>query len=113
MKRNAEEPAVSVAMTPVPSSPAPPTPEKRAKRPAPPAESAAPPARFVAAAPVAFELAPPEHPTGDQIRERAYFIYLSRDGGPGDPNADWLRAERELIAERAKSRVRRIDRSSQ
>jgi hypothetical protein len=31
------------------------------------------------------------------IRERAYFIYLERGGAPGDPQADWLRAERELF----------------
>lgn len=34
--------------------------------------------------------------TDEQIRERAYFIYLERNGGPGDPIADWHQAEREL-----------------
>ncbi len=35
-------------------------------------------------------------PTAEEIRCRAYEIYLARDGAPGDPNADWLQAEREL-----------------
>ncbi len=35
-------------------------------------------------------------PTKQQIRDRAYFIYLARDGRPGDPANDWLQAEREL-----------------
>lgn len=39
-------------------------------------------------------------PTVDQIRERAYLIYLNRAGRPGDPESDWLQAERELILER-------------
>jgi DUF2934 family protein len=29
------------------------------------------------------------------IRLRAYFLFLERNGQPGDPVADWLRAERE------------------
>ena len=34
----------------------------------------------------------------EQVRERAYRIYLSRlrEGVPGDPATDWLRAEQEL-----------------
>ena len=35
----------------------------------------------------------------EQIRLRAYEFYLQRDAAPGDPVADWLRAERELAAE--------------
>lgn len=33
-----------------------------------------------------------------QVRERAYQIYLARakEHVPGDPVSDWLRAEREL-----------------
>jgi hypothetical protein len=34
--------------------------------------------------------------TEQQIRERAYQIYLARNGRPGDPAADWAQAEREL-----------------
>jgi hypothetical protein len=30
------------------------------------------------------------------IRERAYYIYLERNGGPGDALGDWFRAEYEL-----------------
>lgn len=41
----------------------------------------------------------PTRPTKAQIRDRAYFIYLARDGAPGDPAADWTQAERELEAE--------------
>jgi Protein of unknown function (DUF2934) len=31
-----------------------------------------------------------------QIRERAYEIYLAREGQQGDQLSDWLAAEREL-----------------
>jgi hypothetical protein len=34
--------------------------------------------------------------TTDEIRERAYFIYSARNGGPGDEVGDWLKAEAEL-----------------
>ncbi len=34
--------------------------------------------------------------TEDQIRRRAYEIYLRRNGRPGDPRSDWLQAEAEL-----------------
>jgi hypothetical protein len=33
-----------------------------------------------------------------EIRQRAYEIYLSRNGAPGDAVADWLEAESELRA---------------
>lgn len=39
-------------------------------------------------------------PLVEQIRERAYFIYLSRGGENGDPVADWLQAEREVLGQR-------------
>ncbi len=32
-----------------------------------------------------------------EIRDRAYEIYLQRGGQPGDEVEDWLQAERELI----------------
>ena len=35
-------------------------------------------------------------PTQDDVRQRAYEIYLARNDRPGDPVADWLQAEREL-----------------
>ena len=49
-------------------------------------------------------VAPGTHPesrtrtTEEQIRQRAYEIYLSRlrEDVPGDPASDWLRAEQEL-----------------
>jgi len=44
-------------------------------------------------------------PAEEQIRLRAYQVYLERGGLPGDPVADWIRAERDLIAEAAKTRV--------
>lgn len=41
-----------------------------------------------------------DRPDADAIRVRAYQFYVERGGVPGDPVADWLRAEAELIAER-------------
>ncbi len=38
-------------------------------------------------------------PTEDQIRDRAFQIFLARNGAPGDARSDWLQAERELINE--------------
>lgn len=38
-------------------------------------------------------------PTDEQVRERAFHIFLARNGAPGDPTADWLQAERELTTE--------------
>jgi hypothetical protein len=35
-------------------------------------------------------------PSHEEIRSRAYEIYLERDGLPGDELDDWLRAEAEL-----------------
>jgi hypothetical protein len=37
-----------------------------------------------------------EGPTEEQIRMRAYEIYLARNGAPGSPEADWRQAEEEL-----------------
>ena len=37
-------------------------------------------------------------PSPEEIALRAYHIYLERDGAPGNPHADWLRAEAELVA---------------
>lgn len=34
--------------------------------------------------------------TDAQIAERAYQIYLERNGADGDPVSDWLQAEQEL-----------------
>ena len=41
-------------------------------------------------------LASKAKPTHEQISLRAYEIYLERNGAPGDPHSDWLRAEAEL-----------------
>jgi hypothetical protein len=38
-------------------------------------------------------------PSEQQIRERAYEIFLRRNGGPGDARSDWVQAERELKEE--------------
>lgn len=35
-------------------------------------------------------------PTHEQIARRAYEIFMARDGQPGDPEQDWMQAEREL-----------------
>ena len=32
----------------------------------------------------------------EEIRRRAYELYLERNGAPGDPAMDWLTAEREV-----------------
>jgi len=37
-------------------------------------------------------------PTEAQIRQRAYEIYVSRNGAPGNPDWDWQQAELELRA---------------
>lgn len=37
-------------------------------------------------------------PTPEEIRERAYLIYLARGGADGRELDDWLQAERELKA---------------
>ena len=42
--------------------------------------------------------APKTNPTHEEIAFRAYEIYLERNGAPGDPRSDWLRAEAELSA---------------
>jgi len=46
-------------------------------------------------------------PTQDEIKARAFQIYMARNGKPGDPNADWLQAERELRAEKSKATPKR------
>jgi len=35
-------------------------------------------------------------PTTEQIRQRAYEIYIARNSAPGDELQDWLQAENEL-----------------
>ena len=37
-----------------------------------------------------------DSPRLEEIRIRAYEIYIERDGQPGDELSDWLQAEREL-----------------
>ena len=36
------------------------------------------------------------HPSEDEIRRRAYEIYVERGGTPGHELDDWIRSEREL-----------------
>ncbi|RMF75385.1 MAG: DUF2934 domain-containing protein [Planctomycetota bacterium] len=40
----------------------------------------------------------PTRPPVEHVRERAYYIYLERQCAPGDPVADWIRAEQELAS---------------
>ncbi len=47
-------------------------------------------------------------PTEDEIRQRAHEIYLSRSGAPGNAEVDWLQAEIELRARKAKARPDRV-----
>ena len=42
-------------------------------------------------------------PSHEEIALRAYHIFLERNGAPGDPHSDWLRAEAELTASSKKS----------
>lgn len=37
-----------------------------------------------------------QHPTREQIEQRAYEIFAARGGDPGRELDDWLQAEREL-----------------
>ena len=39
----------------------------------------------------------------ENIRRRAYELYLDRGGEPGHDLADWLQAERELTADQSKA----------
>ena len=41
-------------------------------------------------------------PTEEQVRARAFQIYLARNGAPGDAHSDWVQAERELTKELSK-----------
>jgi hypothetical protein len=41
------------------------------------------------------------NPSQEQIRVRAYEIFLRRGGSPGSPESDWLLAESELREETA------------
>jgi hypothetical protein len=54
-------------------------------------------------------------PSHEEIRRRAYEIYLERNGHPGDALDDWLRAERGLqkvaVFKRAWNRLEQRDRS--
>lgn len=34
-----------------------------------------------------------------RVQEKAYWLYLQRNGKPGDPRADWIEAERLVRAE--------------
>ena len=38
-----------------------------------------------------------------KIQLRAYEIYLERNGAPGNPLEDWVRAEREVLQKARKS----------
>lgn len=37
--------------------------------------------------------------TPERVRDRAYFIFLARAGRPGNPESDWIQAEKELSTE--------------
>lgn len=42
------------------------------------------------------QVLPPRRPTGEQIAQRAYELYLARGRVDGHDREDWARAEREL-----------------
>lgn len=47
----------------------------------------------------------PKISTHDKIAVRAYEIYLERNGAPGNPLEDWVRAEGEILATAKRKRV--------
>jgi hypothetical protein len=47
---------------------------------------------------VAVDQPTTKNPTNENIRVRAYYLYLQRDERSNDPLNDWLRAEQELKA---------------
>ena len=51
------------------------------------------PAKQAIAAPAAAVVATPGH---EQISQRAYLIWANRGFSHGDPNHDWIQAERDL-----------------
>ena len=79
-------------------------PEATKRTPAPAAPRRARRSPAAAAAPVKARKAatrqPAAFPGDEDIRLRAYQFYVERGWTAGDPVADWVRAERELIAER-------------
>jgi hypothetical protein len=34
----------------------------------------------------------------ERIQERAYAMFMEREGQPGDPLEDWLKAEQEVLS---------------
>lgn len=111
MRQAEAQPTIVNTDRSIPADPPKPVREKRTKRPETTSAKPQSAPRFTASPPVpAFDLATPEMPSREEIRERAYFIYVARNGGPGSSESDWLQAERELLAERcanAKSPARR------
>jgi hypothetical protein len=41
----------------------------------------------------------PQQALEERIRNRAYELFESRGGAPGDPDDDWYRAEAEIIGQ--------------
>jgi DUF2934 family protein len=81
------------------------TPKKRSRKAAPAngngvhAESGNGNGVAVVPAPVSTEISAPSHlqpNVEEQIRQRAYEIYLQRGGNGGSPEQDWLRAVEEI-----------------
>lgn len=61
-----------------------------------PKPTARKPARVIQKSMPAADVTAGLEPTFQEVQERAYLIYLARDGAPGDSTSDWLQAEREL-----------------
>jgi Protein of unknown function (DUF2934) len=55
----------------------------------------------VTAAPEATHQAQFKPSLEEQIRERAYHLYLQRGGNGGSPEQDWLRAKEEICGSRS------------
>ena len=54
--------------------------------------------------PINTAFAKPSLSLEEEIRVRAYELYLQRNGADGDPNVDWLIAEREVRSRHADHR---------
>lgn len=93
--RSARTRTRATADAPVSGGGAPSIATTQAARPSP--EDTRPPEDAIAADPAVLEANhDDQQPTEDEIRERAYTLYVERGGAHGKHEDDWFRAEQEL-----------------